>query len=114
MATITPTAITDKVAAVLPMVAAAGGGDVVVNTNGGAVIVIRNANATTARTVTVVSYADNIPPGTAKANKAVTVAANSAAVLGPMDRETWNNTSNQVELTYDVATDLTVGAYRRT
>lgn len=114
MATITPTSITDRVAAVFPMTAAAGGGDVVVNTAGGVVIVVRNANATLTRTVTVVSYADNIPPGTAKANKAVAVAAASSAVIGPLDRETWNNASNQVELTYDVATDLTIGAYRRT
>lgn len=113
MATITPTSKAGAIGKSIPVAAAASGGDVVVNTNGGVRLLVRNAHVSQTRTVTIKSYtAVTPPPGMAKADYAVVVAAGNVAEIGPFDAAYWNNPSGQIELTYsDAAADLTVGAF---
>jgi hypothetical protein len=94
------------------LAAATSGGDVVPNTDGGVVVLVQNADAS-AKTVTVKSYYAATPPaGTAKTDLAVVVAAGEVAKIGPLDAQTWNNSSAQVELTYSAVTNVKVAAYK--
>ncbi len=108
--------VNDKTTPALAMVlaACASGGDTVANSTGGVTIVVRNANASLTRTVTVKSYQANIPQGTAKTDLAVAIAATRVATIGPLEAGAWvNPATGNVELTYsDAAADLTIAAYK--
>lgn len=94
------------------MAAAASGGDEVPNANGRTVLVIANRHASAARTVTLTSTRTKLAQGTAASNLATVIAAGKVAVIGPLDKASWNNVSGRVALSYsDSAADIFVGAY---
>ena len=111
-ATITPqTRLPTDTNVVVTFAAATGGGDVVTNTAGGVVILVANRDVSTSLTLTVVSQATNIPPGTAKTNLSITVPAGKTALVGPLDKAVWNDVNGAVDLTYSAVTNVFVGAY---
>lgn len=112
MATIAPQTKTGLDLA-MTMAAAAAGGDQVANARGSVVVVVRNAHATLPRTVTLNSYQSTKLQGVGQLDHAVVVAAGKVALVGPLDKQAWNNPAGRVELAYsDSAADLTVGAYQ--
>jgi len=91
-------------------VAVAAGGDTFVN-NGNVVIAIYNDHAADPRTITIVS-ADPCDRGTTH-SKTVTVTTKQTKFIAGFDVKRYNNTSNQVSLTYsDAGADLTVAVYQ--
>lgn len=114
MATLTATAVTLNG---IPetLAAAAAGGDKFANPAANVFLVVRNGHASAARTVTIaaqyVGEAD--PPFRAKANKAVSVPAQSTRLVGPFPKRACNDADGFVNLTYsDAAADLTLAAFR--
>lgn len=98
----------------LTLSTASGGGDVFSNT-GNEMLVIRNADATS-KTVTVntqvTSFDSNRFGKSVKENQVITVAAGATAVMGTFARNSFNNASGQVEVTYSAVTSLTVAVIR--
>jgi hypothetical protein len=94
------------------LVAAAAGGDAFPN-KGHVFLRVKNAHATVARTVTVVSQlpAGAIPPGAAKTDLAVNVPGTQERWIGPFDPASFNDANGRVVVTYSTEADLTVGAY---
>ena len=91
--------------------AAAAGGDAFAN-DGKRFLHVKNANVGAARTVTVASQvpAAALPPGSAKADIAVVVAASSEKMIGPLDPAYFNDANGRVVVTYSSEADLTVAA----
>jgi hypothetical protein len=96
------------------LVAAAAGGDSFLN-DGRVFFNVKNAHATLPRTITFASQlsAGAVPAGSAKADKAVVVAALTEKRIGPFEPTSFNDANGRVVVTYsDAAADLTVEAVR--
>ena len=96
------------------LAAAAAGGDAFAN-DGRVFFEAKNAHATLPRTVTFTSQlpAGAVPPGAAKTDLAVVVAALTTKRIGPFDPSAFNDATGKVLVTYsDAAADLTVEAVR--
>lgn len=95
------------------LAAAAAGGDAFPNT-GREFLVVKNANATLSRTVTVASQIPTgaIPQGTAKTDLQVQIPALEERWIGPLDPASFNDANGRAVVTYSTEADLTVGAFR--
>lgn len=86
-------------------------GDEFVN-DGLSFLEVNNAHASAARTVTVKSRVVTAPPGTAPADQAVVVNANTRVKIGPFPTQAFNDASSRVKVTYsNSGADLTVGVF---
>lgn len=89
--------------------AAAAGGDSFAN-NGETFFHAKNANTTTARTVTIASQVTDPPPGTAAQDVAVSIPASGERMIGPFPVRPFNDADGLVQVTYSTEADLTVAA----
>ena len=97
----------------LVLTAAAGGGDQVDNADGKTIVIIRNgggASITATVTAQNTSFGNQLEPigQITKTNVARTIAAGGIAILGPFPTAVYNNTSNQIALTYSGVTSVVV------
>ncbi len=95
--------------------AATSGGDTARNDNGDVFLHVKNGDASS-HTVTVTAQtASATVPGmgtTTKANVAVAVPAGEERMIGPFARLAFNDASNDVAITYDDVTAVTIAALR--
>lgn len=103
MATLVPTKVL-RTGVLLGAVAAAGGGDKFAN-DGRQVAYFKNGSGAPI-TVTVVTQ--KTVDGLAVTDRAVVVAAGEERMIGPFDKETYNDTDGNVNFTYSGVTSLTV------
>jgi len=114
MATLTRQQITED-GADITFTAAGGSGDVVDNSDGKTFLLIKNGDVSS-KTVTIAEQisgttVEDPTYGTlSKANAAVTVSAGTTASIGPFKKTAFNNSSNQISITYSATTSLTVAA----
>jgi hypothetical protein len=86
-------------------------GDEFVN-DGRTFLEVHNANATAARTVTVVSRVTSPPPGTVKADLVVTVNPSTRVKIGTFPTQAFNDANSKVKVLYsNNGADLTVAVY---
>lgn len=90
--------------------AAEAGGDKVPNADNMAFVHVKNGDAS-AHTVTATSTA-TASPGLAPSDLVVSVPASEERMIGPFPTSSFNNPQNQVDLTYDAVTNVTIAAIR--
>jgi hypothetical protein len=89
--------------------AAASGGDAFVN-DGKSYVHAKNGHSS-AQTVRVVSQVNPAPPGTAAANKDISIPAGQERQIGPFPKSAYNDANGKVQLQYPAGvTALTVAA----
>lgn len=90
--------------------AANAGGDQVPNSDNKIFLHLKNADAAS-RTVTIISYASPTP-GRAASNQVVVIPASGERMVGGFVTNPFNNPQNQIDVTYDDATNVTIAALR--
>lgn len=114
MATLTVQQSTES-GAVLTFASCGAGGDVADNTAGTTFLLIKNANASD-RTVTITAQNTSTTKsgfGTlTKEDATYTISQDEQVVIGPFAPYAFNNASNQIAITYDAVTDLTIAAVK--
>lgn len=96
----------------LTFASCAAGGDVVTNADGKTFLLVVNGSGG-ALTVTVAAQVTSLstPYGTLEmSNKAKSVGAGETAIIGPFEPTLFNNSSNQLAITYSGVTSLTIAA----
>lgn len=84
-----------------------GSGDTFDNSGKPKLIHVKNGD-TSDHTVTVTSYYDDPPAGTGKEDVSVTIGNGDDEFIGPFPKRGYNNTSGQVEISYDAVTSVTI------
>lgn len=108
MATLTVQSTPISGDASITFASAAGGGDVFSN-NGRTFLAINNASGSQ---ITVTFVTPRTVDGLSVADAAVTVDNNKIGIAGPFDPATFNNSSNQVAVSYSGVSSVTVAAFQ--
>ncbi len=88
--------------------AASSGGDTVDN-DGKTVLHVKNGDSSE-HTVTVASQVTSPEPGTAAQDVEVAIPAGEERVIGPFQRSGFNDENDEIEISYDGVTDVTIAA----
>ena len=112
MATLTPQKIVDS-GLIETAVAATAGGDQFTN-SGIEFIHVTNGHASTACVVTIIAQVTNIHHqqfgSVTKSNITKSVAAGQDAFIGPFKQSAFNDTNNNVQITYDGVATISIAA----
>ena len=87
---------------------AAAGGDTVDN-DGKTVLHVKNGDASE-HTVTVASQVTSPEPGTAAQDVSVAIPAGEERIIGPFQRSGFNDANDEIVISYDAVTSVTVAA----
>lgn len=101
----------------LTMAAAASGGDQFANTGKEELVIVNNDTASKTVTITAqnTSFEDNEYGNAVKQNQSVTVSASGGvAKMGPFPRRAFNDSNNNVQVTYSAVTSLEIAVVKRT
>lgn len=93
--------------------ACAGGGDVVDNSDGKTFLHVKNGSGGALSVTVTAQNASTVVGGfgtLAVANVVVSVGAGAEKYIGPFPRQAYNNTSDQIAITYSGVTSLTIAA----
>lgn len=118
MATLSVQTVSETDAAVSFANADSGSGDLVPNKGGNVFLILKNGHATGAATVTITAQntsksVEGWGPLT-KSDIAVSLAAGDEKIVGPFAEGAWNNSSDQIALSYTgtAAADVDVAALK--
>ena len=114
MATLTLQTAT-KAGQTLTFACAAGGGDVVSNNGGGTILIVNNGSGASIN-VTVTAQNTSVKTNDAGtvtiSDQVVAVGAGAIRAIGPFKPNIFNNTSNQLEISYSSATSVTIACMK--